>query len=133
MRVVLAKTTQNMMTIKIKNTNIVHNQLLRSFIDKKVKSLNKFLPKDFDAVVEVEVGRTTKHHKTGDIFRAEIQIQVPGGKMLRGVSERESIQASVVEAKGELEVQFDKYKEKLATGIRRRKLSKVKEKESGEE
>ncbi len=122
-----------MITIKIKTTNITPNQLLNSFVEKKLKELEKYIPEDFGAIVEVEVGRTIKRQKTGDIFRAEIQVQMPGGKLLRSVSENNEMQGAVIEAHNNLLIQFEKYKEMMASGTRRRKLSRKEEMEKGEE
>jgi ribosomal subunit interface protein len=122
-----------MITIKIKTTNITPNQLLNNFVEKKLKEVEKYIPKDFGAIAEVEVGRTIKKQRTGDIFRAEIQVQMPGGKLLRSVSENNEMQGAVIEAHNNLLIQFEKYKETLASGTRRRKLSKEKERRDGRE
>jgi ribosomal subunit interface protein len=122
-----------MITVKIKTTNITPNQLLNNFVEKKLKEIEKYIPKDFGAIAEVEVGRTIKKQRTGDIFRAEIQVQMPGGKLLRSVAENNEMQGAVIEAHNNLLIQFEKYKETLALGTRRRKLSKEKEMQDGQE
>jgi ribosomal subunit interface protein len=111
-----------MITVKIKNTNLTPNELLNNFIRKKIKDLIKYIPENFGAIAEVEVGKTMKHQKSGDIFRAEIQIQVPGGKLLRAVSEKGEMQSAVIEAANDLAIQFEKYKSLLSKGVRRRRI-----------
>lgn len=110
-----------MIIVKIKNTNITPNELLNNFIEKKIKDLEKYISDDFGAIAEVEVERTMKHQKSGDVFRAEMQIQVPGGKLLRAVAENDDMQSAVIEAANDLSVQLEKYKGILVKDIRRRR------------
>jgi len=110
------------MKIKIKATGIKLNNELEKLVDLKIGSLNRFLPKNknYEYLMEVEIGVTTKHHKKGEIFRSEAQVEMPGGKMLRGVSEKEDLKSSLTSAKEELKIQIKKYKE-LGTLERKRK------------
>ena len=110
-----------MITVKIKNTNITPNELLNNFIKQKIKDLEKYISEDFGAIAEIEVERMMKHQKSGDLFRAEMQIQVPGGKLLRAVAENYDIQSAVIEAANDLSVQLEKHKEVLVKDIRRRR------------
>jgi putative sigma-54 modulation protein len=64
--------------------------------------------------VEVEIGRTTKHHQAGDIFRAEINLSI-NGKLFRVESEQESLYAAIDEVRDDLEREIKKFKEKRET------------------
>lgn len=119
-----------MMTIKIKTTDLVQNEYLKDFITRKVMKLNRFLPKDFGAIVEVELAKTTKHHKTGNFFRAEIQMVVPGGKMLRSVSDHDTMEKAVAESVNNFIIELDRYKDKMSLE-KRKKLGKIKNKAFG--
>ena len=44
---------------------------------------------------EVEIGRTTKHHNSGDIFKAEINIAQPGGKQVYVVAEEVDLYTAI--------------------------------------
>lgn len=58
----------------IKATNIELTTAITDHINDRLNVINKFL-NDNDAVVQIEVGRTTNHHNKGDIFRAEFNIK----------------------------------------------------------
>ena len=53
------------------------------------------------ALLDVEIGRTTKHHLSGDIFRAELNLSV-GSKRFRAESETADLYASIDEAKEQM-------------------------------
>ncbi|MDD4358613.1 MAG: ribosome-associated translation inhibitor RaiA [Candidatus Pacebacteria bacterium] len=98
------------MDINIKTKNITLNSALQEFIDDKIGSLDKFLNGIEPAIVEVDISRTTNHHNKGDVFRAEVQIEVPG-KLLRSESTKEDLRVAIVDVKNELQTQIKKYKE----------------------
>jgi len=68
------------MKINVKATNLDLTPAISDYIDKKISSVKKFLPTEvapdgyvYGVVTDVEVGKTA-HHKTGDIFKAEVHI-----------------------------------------------------------
>jgi ribosomal subunit interface protein len=63
------------MNINIKATNTTLTDAIKSIITEKLESLEKFLKEEDKLRVEVEVD---KKHKSGLIFRAEIDIQPKG-------------------------------------------------------
>ncbi len=98
------------MKISIKTKNITLNEPLKVFIHEKIGSLEKFLGNDTDSLlVEVELDKT-KHQNKGDIFRAEVQIDVPN-KLLRAESTMDDLRKAIVEVKDQLQVQIKKYRE----------------------
>lgn len=108
------------MNIKIRATKIELTDYLLKLVDQKIKKIEKLLPGIPDLIVEVELGKTTKHHQKGDVFRAEVQVEVPGGKMLRAVSEKEDFRSALTDVREELEVQIKKHKEKISLEQRRK-------------
>ena len=62
------------MNINIKNTNMVLTAELSSYLDKRVKVIEKFFSHDPSVKCDIELAKTTEHHKNGDIYRAEIHI-----------------------------------------------------------
>ncbi len=64
------------MNIIVKGSHMDVTDAIRDYLEKKIKSLEKFL--DINAKVEAEVGKTSNHHKQGDIFRAELNISNEG-------------------------------------------------------
>ena len=85
---------------------------IKDYLYKKLEHLNKFLDsKDESVLCEVELGKTTRHHKGGDVFRTEINLHI-AGKNLRAVSETDELFASIDIAKDEMarELQLNKDK-----------------------
>ncbi|MEK7453117.1 MAG: ribosome-associated translation inhibitor RaiA [Patescibacteria group bacterium] len=74
------------MKIDVKATNLELTPSINIYIDEKVSSLERFInvAKDFkdgeSAPVEafVEIARISKHHRHGDVYRAEINMKVKG-------------------------------------------------------
>jgi len=97
------------MQINIKTKNITLTDPLREYIDEKIGSLEKFLQGVEPLIIEVEVGKTSKHHNKGDVFRAEVQIEIPG-KLLRAEAVKDDIRKAIVAVKDNLKVQIKKYK-----------------------
>ena len=60
------------MKIIIKGINMDITSSVEEYLYKKLSSLEKFI--NDDTKVDVELEKTTNHHKTGDIFRAEAHI-----------------------------------------------------------
>jgi len=103
-----------MMKIIIKGTKIELTPSLKDFVEEKIRDLEKLfesnVKKDFEVKAFVEIGKTSKHHRKGDIFFAECQIFLPG-KGVRSSAEREDLKLAISEVKDELQVQLKKYKE----------------------
>jgi ribosomal subunit interface protein len=108
------------MNVKIKGTNIELTSYLSKLVEQKIKSIEKLLPENPDLIIEVELEKTTKHHQKGDLFRAEVQVEVPGGKMLRAVSIKEDFRSALTEVKDELQIQIKKHKDKISLEQRRK-------------
>ena len=111
------------MKINIKATNIELTDALKDWTEKKLASLEKFANIFHDdfvgkgqpaAEIWVEIGKTSFHHKKGDVFRAEAQVHFPG-KSIRAVADSEDLRTAITEAKDKLQRQFTEYKEKFIT------------------
>lgn len=78
-------------------------QAISDYVYKKIAPIEKYLNKksSSDIVAQIEVGRSTHHHKTGNIFRAEIHIT---GVNLDAyaVSEMEDLYAAIDIVKDEI-------------------------------
>ncbi len=61
------------MNINIKATNIELTSAISDYVNKKVQSLSKLF-KTESPEIKVEVGKTTQHHKNGELYRAEFRI-----------------------------------------------------------
>lgn len=89
-----------MPNIIIKATNIELTLAIREYVEKRISTISKFL-KDDNVTIHVEVGKTTNHHKSGDIFRAEGECTVLGHKYYARV-ETDNLYSAVDELEQEL-------------------------------
>jgi putative sigma-54 modulation protein len=68
---------------RIKGTNMELTESIKDAVEAELAALDPRLKRWGTAVTaDVEVGKTSKHHQKGDIFRAEVNLQIPG-KLLR--------------------------------------------------
>ena len=107
------------MNIHTKATNMIITPDIQNYLDKKLASLDKLIdPNDTSVSCQVELGRTSNHHQSGDIFRAEINL-MKDGRQFRAVSEQETIIAAMDEAKDELISELKSFKSKQMSFVRR--------------
>jgi putative sigma-54 modulation protein len=106
------------MKINTKATGITLTPSISEYIEKKVNMLDKFSSSTDEMLVNVEVGRTTKHHKSGDIFRAEMQVSC-SGQTYYAASETEDLYAAIDEVKDEIAYKLSGEKKKALHLLRR--------------
>lgn len=101
------------MQISIKATGIELTQAIGNYVNEKIGGLEKYLKRLDQGAVEarVEVGKTTRHHNKGDIFRAEINLTLPGG-VLRAEEENSDLYASIDLMHDEIKRQIVSFKDK---------------------
>lgn len=99
------------MTTNLKASNVSLTAEIRSYLDRRLEGLQKFLPEGKDAsVADIELSRTTKHH-TGDVFLAEINIRV-GGRVFHAVAERPDLYEAIDHMKDEITRELGSFKDK---------------------
>jgi ribosomal subunit interface protein len=107
------------MNITIKATGIELTQELSEYVYKKIGPVEKYFNgKNSDVIARVEIGRSTEHHKTGDIFRAEVHI-AGDGLDLYAVAEKEDTYSAIDIVKDEIVREARKVKDKQSTLARR--------------
>lgn len=103
------------MNINIKYTNLDSTPAIETYINEKIGALAKFLqPFEVHNQINarVEVGRTTNHHNKGQVYRAEVNLDLPG-EVLRAEHEDWDMRITVDQAKDKLQREIVKYKERL--------------------
>lgn len=116
------------MNIIIKGTNLELHNDLKDYVDEKIGGLKKFM-EGMDlggnrVIARVELAKTTQHHQQGDIYKAEVNLQLPK-KMFRSVVESDDIYKAVDDVKDELKIMINEYKtEKIGKSRKGRKLIK---------
>lgn len=89
------------MKINIKATGISLTPAISEYVNKKISSLEKYVTQNPNAVAQVEVGRSTQHHKSGDVFKAEVHLMGEGLDVY-AVSEQSDLYAAVDVVKDEM-------------------------------
>ncbi|HEU5114269.1 MAG TPA: HPF/RaiA family ribosome-associated protein [Candidatus Paceibacterota bacterium] len=107
----------------IKGTGISLTPAIEAAIDKVIQPLDKYVDSDdTSATAQIEVGRTTYHHKSGEIFRAEINFHSRLGDF-RAEAEKEDLYAALYAVKDELVEVLRSRKSKRVDFIRRSGLA----------
>ncbi|MEX2090633.1 MAG: ribosome-associated translation inhibitor RaiA [Candidatus Paceibacterota bacterium] len=98
------------MKIIISTKNISLDEPLENFVREKIGGLDKLIGND-KSEAKVEIGKPSRHHKSGRVFRAEANIRM-GGVLMRASCEHEDLRNAIVDIKDELQEQIRKFKEK---------------------
>lgn len=107
------------MNLNIKTTNISLRPETKEYLEKKLMMLGNVIDFNQDSVfAQVELGKTTQHHRQGDIFRAEINLKI-AGHSFRAVSEKEDLYSAIDEMKDEIGREVKSGKQKSISLFRR--------------
>ena len=104
------------MKIIIRTTNLDSSQSINQYIEEKIGGLDKFL-KSFDPELieaRVEVAKTVGDQRSGEIYKAEVNLSV-NGDLIRVDEKGESVFAAIDLAKDELARRIREYKDKTST------------------
>ncbi|MFA5889206.1 MAG: ribosome-associated translation inhibitor RaiA [Candidatus Paceibacterota bacterium] len=113
------------MKIKIRSKNFDITPAIDDYVTKKISTLEKYLDTKDEVLCEVEIGRTTKHHNTGDIFKAEVNIVQPGNKQIYARAEEIDLYTAIDIVRDEAERAIVSRKDKYKT-LWKRGASRVK-------
>lgn len=109
------------MKINIKTTNIELTNPIKKYVNKRLDGIKKFIKKE-EIVGHIEIGKTTQHHKQGDIFKAEFDLNISGQKFYT-VSEKEDLYLAIDDAKEDMVRMIVSAKKKKQTLYKRGALS----------
>ena len=98
------------------------------YIQKKAKSLEKFC--DESSKLEINVGKTSKHHKSGDVFEAEFRVRTKGN-LSRVMASGQDLYAAIDIARDELLDTLSSKKDKKDT-LRKKGARVIKKMTHGE-
>lgn len=108
-----------MIKTNIKATNIELTDSVREYVFKKIELIEKYIEAgDTSAMCDVEVGKISMHHKTGDVFKAEINLRVHG-TYIYAVAEKDTLNSALDEVKDEIIKSLTSYREKRKSLVRR--------------
>lgn len=109
------------MIVSIKATNFKLTPALQEFIEEKLnRDLERFVPRmEYTPKIWVEVGKVSEHHRKGDVFRAEAQIDMPGQAGVRAAVEGEDLHVAIDQVRDDLKRQLVRYRDKRDAENRR--------------
>src|SRR3989344_2097170 len=104
---------------KIKTTNISIDSNIEDYLDKRLEAIEKLIdPENPTLLIEIELGRTSKHHQSGDIFRAEINLTIDGDSF-RAVAEKSDLMSAIDQIKDEIANELRSHKGRRQSLIKR--------------
>jgi len=97
----------------IKATNMELSDAIKKQVEDQIDALEK-LTVNFEpaAVLDVEVGKTSRHHAKGPYFFCEMNLEIPG-QLLRSIEEKEDLYEAIDAARDAVRRQLLDHKEKL--------------------
>jgi ribosomal subunit interface protein len=105
------------MKITIESVGLALTGPLETYIEKKFATLQKFVARfeeGGECAVRVEVMRTTRHHRKGEVYQATAALNLPK-KNLRVEELADDVRTAIDRAKDVLRSEIEKYKEKTTT------------------
>lgn len=107
------------MEVQIKATNINLTDSINSYLHKRLQALDKLIdPKDTSVFCAVEVERTTRRHKAGEIYRSEINLHIAGHDF-RAEARKEKLYDAIDETKNQMAKELSRHKDKQQKNIRK--------------
>ncbi len=114
------------MQINLQSKNMEMTSAIEEYVLKRVTNLEKLLSKIEERGGEVdvrfEVGKSTKHHKSGEVFHADCFIRVNGQEFYAS-ADMEDLYATVDEIKQKLFNDIQKNKDRKQTLFKRGAMS----------
>jgi len=101
------------MNLDIKATNLELTPAIKQYIETKISGLSKFLEKwekIGDVNARFELAKTTNHHNKGEVFYAELNIDL-GEKMLRAEHSADDAYKAIDKVKDIIKEQLVDFKE----------------------
>lgn len=108
------------MKLILHGKNIEITPAIRSFAEEKFGVLGKLFSDKSENLVQAraELGRPSRHHKSGLVYYAEINIKI-GKRLLRASTEHDDLYVAIDRAREEVEKQIKKFKAKTNEQPRR--------------
>ncbi|MFA6340806.1 MAG: ribosome-associated translation inhibitor RaiA [Candidatus Paceibacterota bacterium] len=104
----------------VKVTDFSLTPAISDYLESRVNHLDKFIsPENKDATMcYVEIGKTTNHHKKGDLFEAEFTVHI-GGKSFRAIAKEEDLYTALDIVTEEMTEELRSFKDKNVSAVKR--------------
>lgn len=110
------------MQINLQGKNIELTDAIKDYVLKRVTNLEKILSSieqgGGEVMVNFEVGKSTQHHKSGEVFHSDCLINIDGDKFYSS-SDKEDLYQSIDEIKETLYNEIRKHKDRKQTLFKR--------------
>lgn len=108
------------MQIRLKSSKLELTEAIKKYVQDKMDTVDKHLGHIRVINCDVEVGKSIGSQNKGEIFRAEVNLEVPR-RILRIEKTEKDLYKAIDKVKDHLVLQIKKYKEKLIERKRRGK------------
>ena len=100
----------------IKMTDFSMTPAIKNYVEKRMAHLNKFVNKGLEELpmCYVEIGKTTNHHKKGELFKAEFTVHI-GKKSFRAEAREEDLYAALDKITEEMTEELKSFKDKTVS------------------
>lgn len=102
------------MIIELKETNLKLVPITKEYIEKKLQPLERFVQRyeeKGEVRMFVEIAKTTRHHQGGNVFYAEVTMELPKS-IIRAEATNVDVRAALDEVKDLVKRECRQYKEK---------------------
>ncbi len=107
------------MNINLQTKNIELTDAIHDYVVKRVTNLEKLLNNiEGDVQVNFEVGKSTNHHKAGDVFHADCSVKI-NGKNFHASVDTEDLYGAIDAIKDKLFHEINKDKNRAQTLLHR--------------
>lgn len=106
------------MNIQIKTTTISLTPAISEYVEKRLNGIEKFFQDDSTLKFDLELAKTTNHHKNGDIFKAEAHLIAKDVNIYSSV-EKEDLYVAIDALKDEVLREIKNSNSKRRSFIRR--------------
>lgn len=106
------------MNINISTKNIELTEAIKNYVNKKISTLGKFFPDATEVLASVTVGKSTHHHKEGEVFMTEINLIIDGRQYHTDESAAD-LYAAIDKVQSELERKITSGKSKRTALLKR--------------
>lgn len=118
------------MRVTIRQKNLKITPALMRYLEQKILKPVRRLLKENAArelpILDLEFGRTTRHHKKGKVYHAQANLTL-GGKMIRAEADDEDMRTACDLLEEELEQEIRTYKGKYLSLLKRQGRSSKRE------
>ena len=104
----------------IRGSNITLTDAISDYTEKRLDAIRKYIKEaQLESVhLDIDLGKTTHHHRSGDIFRAEVNVKI-GQNHYRAEATTSDLYAAIDEVRDEIVAELRARKSKTYSLVRK--------------